>query len=201
MNKSESKYFNTALKMEHAFLEILEKKDYSFITIKEICEKAKVNRSTFYLHYENLDDLLCETIDMLHKDFQNSMNMNAQNIIQKIHECSLSELCLITPEYLFPYLNYIKTNKKVFQIALKNPTVFRLENTYDKLFKYVFVPILERFEVPLKNRTYIMSYYIHGIMAIIGEWLKENCSDSIEQISDLVNQVVMKNVSIKITNL
>ena len=40
MNKSESKYFNTALKMDRAFLEILEKKDLSYITVKEICEKA-----------------------------------------------------------------------------------------------------------------------------------------------------------------
>lgn len=197
MNKSESKYFNTALKMEQAFLELLEKKDYPFITIKEVCEKAKVNRSTFYLHYENLDDLLCETVDMLHKDFQNSMNMNYKSIIQKIHECPLSELYLITPEYLFPYLNYVKLNKKNFQISLKNPTVLKSESTYDKLFKYVFIPILERFEVPSENRIYIMSYYIHGIMAIIEEWLKGGCLDSIEKISNLINQVVMNNVSIK----
>ena len=32
-----------------------------YITVKEICEKAGVNRSTFYLHYENTTDLLQET--------------------------------------------------------------------------------------------------------------------------------------------
>ena len=52
MNKSESKYYNTALLMDEALLLLLEKKDYDYITIKEICEKAGVNRSTFYLHYE-----------------------------------------------------------------------------------------------------------------------------------------------------
>ena len=31
MNKNESKYFNTAIKMDQAFLELLEK------TVKEIC--------------------------------------------------------------------------------------------------------------------------------------------------------------------
>lgn len=58
MNKSESKYFNTAVKMDKAFLELLEKKDFEFITVKEICAKAEVNRSTFYLHYETIGDLL-----------------------------------------------------------------------------------------------------------------------------------------------
>ena len=33
MNKSESKYFNTALLMDEALLLLLEKKDYEFITI------------------------------------------------------------------------------------------------------------------------------------------------------------------------
>ena len=57
MNKSESKYFNTALLMNEALLLLLEKKDYEFITVTEICQTAGVNRSTFYLHYESMDDL------------------------------------------------------------------------------------------------------------------------------------------------
>ena len=47
--------------MNEAFLELLEKKDFAYITVKEICEKAGVNRSTFYLHYETINDLLEES--------------------------------------------------------------------------------------------------------------------------------------------
>ena len=47
MNKSESKYFNTAIKFDKALLSLLEKKPFEYITISEICEKAEVNRSTF----------------------------------------------------------------------------------------------------------------------------------------------------------
>ena len=61
MNKNESKYFNTAVRMDKALLGLLEKKDFEYITIKEICAVAGVNRSTFYLHYENTSDLLKET--------------------------------------------------------------------------------------------------------------------------------------------
>ena len=61
MNKNESKYFNTAIKFDEALISLLEKKDFAYITIKEICDKAGVNRSTFYLHYENTSDLLAET--------------------------------------------------------------------------------------------------------------------------------------------
>ena len=54
MNKNESKYFNTAKKMDDALLSLLEKKTFEYITIKDICEEANVNRSTFYLHYDNI---------------------------------------------------------------------------------------------------------------------------------------------------
>jgi AcrR family transcriptional regulator len=47
MNKSESKYFNTARLMNQALIQLLEEKDIGYISIKEICEKAGVNRSTF----------------------------------------------------------------------------------------------------------------------------------------------------------
>ena len=53
MNKNESKYFNTAILFDEALIYLLENKDIEYITIKEICNKAGVNRSTFYLHYEN----------------------------------------------------------------------------------------------------------------------------------------------------
>ena len=47
MNKTESKYFSTAARMDEAFLALLEKKDLPYITVKEICQQAGVNRSTF----------------------------------------------------------------------------------------------------------------------------------------------------------
>ena len=39
LKKSESKYFATAARMDEAFLALLEKKDFAYITVKEICEE------------------------------------------------------------------------------------------------------------------------------------------------------------------
>ena len=46
--------------MHNALITLLDSKDFEYITIKEICEIAGVNRSTFYLHYDNVNDLLQE---------------------------------------------------------------------------------------------------------------------------------------------
>lgn len=41
----------------NAFLEIRSKKELEKITVKEICEKAQINKSTFYSHYHDIYDL------------------------------------------------------------------------------------------------------------------------------------------------
>lgn len=69
MNKSESRYFATAARMDEAFLTLLAKKDFEYITVKEICEVAGVNRSTFYLHYETMSDLLSESVSRMNEHF------------------------------------------------------------------------------------------------------------------------------------
>lgn len=113
MNKSESKYFNTAVKMDQAFLEILEKKEFAYITVKEICEKAGVNRSTFYLHYETLADLLAESVEYMNGQFLKYMDHNSGDFVSKLKDCPMEELYLVTPEYLKPYLKYIKEHRRL----------------------------------------------------------------------------------------
>ena len=63
MKKNDSKYFYTASLMNQALLLLLEVKDLEFISVTEITKKAGVNRSTFYLHYENIYDLFEETLE------------------------------------------------------------------------------------------------------------------------------------------
>lgn len=194
MNKSESKYFNTAVRMDKAFLELLEKNDFAFITVKEICKKAEVNRSTFYLHYETIDDLLSESTDFVIKQFVTHMNEDPGDFIQKIETCPLEELYLITPSYLTPYLNYIKEHQKLFRTLIENAGTLRMDMTYTKMYYHIFSPILKRFGVPEQNQKYRISFYIHGINAIITEWLKTDCKDSVEHISSVIQSCVPKNL-------
>ena len=191
MNKSESKYFNTAVRMDMAFLNLLEKKELEYITVKEICEKAGVNRSTFYLHYETVSDLIAECVEYITQQFFESNQIEYTAFMKKIQDCSMEELYLITPEYLIPYLSNIKQNQRLFQTMLKNASALRLVDSYFKLFRYVFTPILDRFQVPHENREYMMAFYIHGLIAIITGWLELDCRDSIEHIIAVMQQCIL----------
>ena len=191
MNRSESKYFNTAVKMDEALLMLLEKKDFAYITVKEICETAGTNRSTFYLHYETIEDLLSESIEYINKQFLDYMKENTDTFVAKLRDCPIEELYLVTPKYLTPYLNYIKEHQCLFRTALEKSAALRLENSYAGLTKYVLFPILERYGVQEQDRIYIMAFYMQGLMAIIKEWLKAGCIDPIEQIIDVMQKCVM----------
>ena len=112
MNRNQSKYFNTAIRMDKALIELLEKKDFEYITIKEICEKAEVNRSTFYLHYENTSDLLAETTGYITNSFLSYFTSDKASIRLDFHKSDLKCLFFITPEYIVPYLTYIKKTEE-----------------------------------------------------------------------------------------
>lgn len=192
MNKAESKYFNTARLMDEALLILLEKKDIEYITIKEICNKAGVNRSTFYLHYENIYDLLAETIEMLNKDFMQSFDNNT--IVSKIKDANLSDLILITPEYLRPYLLFVKENKRAFQLINKKPDLFNVDKTFQKMYREVFEPILNKFDIPKNKKIYIFEFFTNGVVSVIMKWVKLNCVDDIEEIIDILSKCIKKNI-------
>lgn len=178
--------------MDKAFLELLGEKEFAYITVKEICGKAGVNRSTFYLHYETVADLLSESVEYLNSQFLTYFKEISADVVVRLWNSPLDELYLVTPKYLTPYLSYIKDHKRLFQTAVENAGVLGLNETYDKMFRHVFSPILERHQVPISDRAYIMAFYIRGLMAIITEWLKDGCTDSIDHIIAVIHQCVMQ---------
>ena len=187
MNKSESKYFNTATKMDLALISLLKKKPFEYITVREICETAGVNRSTFYLHYETIGDLLGETARYLLNDFLGYFTADTKSAVEDLKNRTLDELVFIGDKYLVPYLTYIQENKEVFRTALLHMGTLGLEDVYKRMFENIFVPILNRFRFPTDIQQYVMMYYLNGINAIVLEWLRNGCDKSIQEISEIIS--------------
>ena len=138
INKNESKYFHTAIKMDEALISLLEKKEFAYITVKEICEVAGVNRSTFYLHYENTSDLLKETTQYILDKHFSYYDVDAKDVADKLDCFDQKELIFVTREYLMPYLTFVKENRRIFKIAIKEFQTMNMSKVYDKMFKYIF---------------------------------------------------------------
>ena len=189
MNKAESKYFNTANLMDKALLILLEKKDINKITVKEICQKAGVNRSTFYPHYESIDDLFQETIDMLNNEFKKSFDLKDVKTILK--NGNVNELVFIKEEFLKPYLTFVKENKRALKMIHKKSMLFNNEVVYRKMCEELFYPIMSRFNVSKEDQPYLLEFYTKGTSAIINKWLELDCKMPIEKIIELIISCVI----------
>ena len=52
--KTDARVRYTVHMIQNIFLELLKEKPVAKITVKEICERAEINRSTFYKHYQDV---------------------------------------------------------------------------------------------------------------------------------------------------
>ncbi len=187
MNRNESKYFNTAKKMNEALMSLIDKKDFEYITVKEICETAGVNRSTFYLHYENISDLLKETTRYITNGFISYFTHDKNSIDLKIGTTPINDLQFIKPEYILPYLSYVRENRRIFKTAVKHLGTLDFDNVYERMFCYIFNPILERFNIPETEREYTMKFYLTGITAMVMDWIKNDCRESDEDMCRIIS--------------
>ncbi len=186
VNKSESKYFNTAVKMDEALLALLEKKDFQCITVKEICDMAEVNRSTFYLHYETVGDLLNETMELVMKRFEEKFATIERVSAEQIANIPTDRLVFINTEYLVPYLEFVKENQRVFNVAISRPTVIRTNQIFNHLYAETIYPIMKRFGLEEHEIKYKLSFYLQGIFAVICEWIKNGCTETVDVMADLL---------------
>lgn len=73
MPKKDPRTLRTRQLIVDSFLSLASEKDFNNITVRDITEKATINRATFYAHFDDKFDLLHSTItntftDKLKKD-------------------------------------------------------------------------------------------------------------------------------------
>ncbi|WP_354689465.1 TetR/AcrR family transcriptional regulator [Lactiplantibacillus plantarum] len=62
-NRIDRRTIYTVNVIKDSFLELIQDKPYSKISIKEICKVADISRSTFYLHFKSINDVLNAILD------------------------------------------------------------------------------------------------------------------------------------------
>ena len=93
--------------LRRAFMTLLAQKPLEEISIKELCDLAQVNRSTFYAHYTDLRDLLRQIEDEMFEDFRKALDTLYQPgqdglepvvVTTGVFQClkDNSDLCVVT---------------------------------------------------------------------------------------------------------
>lgn len=153
-------------------LDLLVTTPLNHITVKKLCDKADINRNTFYYHFNCIDDLLLEIINNFKKQEEALMSP-----VSDMYQYAL-ELCLL-----------YKQNTHLVTVLLSgNVNVSFIYHFLD--FNY-----LSTYSVPSEarknpNLTALMTSYIQvSTFTIIAKWLEQHCSPSESQIAHILCQL------------
>lgn len=58
--KTDRRIERTRMSIRNAVMQLIIEKDFGQITVKELAERADINRKTFYMHYTSVQDVIEE---------------------------------------------------------------------------------------------------------------------------------------------
>ncbi len=151
-------------KIEKVFIELLQNKEITQITVSDICKRAELNRSTFYANYIDIYELA----DNIREKLEQEVNELYEN--DMVNKCATDYLRLF---------QHIKDN----QIFYK--TYFKLG--YDsKHYGNLDMLKQDNDNFPKKHLEYHIEFHKAGINAIIKKWLNNGCIETPEEMKEIV---------------
>lgn len=173
MEKKNRRIEMTKNLIKQALFELLKTKDIYKISVKELCDKADVNRTTFYAHYSQPEDVLTEVEDECIAKLVTYLEKISPNVSTK--------------EYLVEFFRTIKENKEIYRTILKSGSGFFFEKLR-KVYLHSTDLLLDRTDYP----EYFKEFLICGNIAILVKWIKDDCSIDIDRIANLMFNVNRK---------
>jgi len=165
--------------LRNSLIEILGKKSIHKVSIREICDRAQINRTTFYKYYGSQYDLLA--------DMEN-------------------EVLVRISEYIGDNLNIERSENQIVKIVVfinENIELFKvlINNNEDPDFPQKLFDLQELRQTmnrQLKNLykenelEYIFDMTVNGGLSIIRKWINKENRESPEEIATIINSTILK---------
>ncbi len=166
---------NSQKKIEKVFVELIQYKDISEISVTDICNRAKINRSTFYANYIDIFDLADHIKENM---FQELLGLYEEEALSKTH----------SHDYLKMF-RHIKENqiyyKTLFKLNIDYRSYYNVELENKEALKYY---------LDTKYLEYHVAFFSAGLTAIIKMWLDNDCLESPEEINEILKSEYLKRV-------
>lgn len=171
---------DTKARIKNTFLELIQEKRYSEITVTELSERANINRSTFYLYYKNVFDL----IDKIENEFIITISEALDQISREDYIAGQH------PQHI-----------RVFNIILQNIKVYSIltsENGdidfFHKLSEKMCDTLCRHWKLSCNNNMptslkLYSSYVVYGILGLFITNLRTNSPKSAEELGFFAGEV------------
>ncbi len=172
---------------KNALMDLLkEKGSINKVSVRELCDRAELNRSTFYAHYQEPNDLLIEIeTELLDATEEHLKKIGAENEIG-------------AHKYILSFLQYIRQNDKPFRALLIDSTDPEFRSRFMQQSIIQFVENL-RIVLPKELEQYIFSYILNGSTGIIIQWIRSDYAVNENEIVNLlfsINQSALVNLNL-----
>ncbi|WP_229521999.1 TetR/AcrR family transcriptional regulator [Paenibacillus monticola] len=174
--------------IREAFRELLQIKGFDAITIKDIAQRATLNRATFYTHYVDKYALLEEiTEEAFHKMIPEQVE-NAQEFTAEV----CAELILMTHRYIVDFYRICRVDSKSIATLVNEKIKSMLQQIIESIFsKGNNHPIVER-----QHTKIISAMTGSAIYAAAYEWLTVGEIDRTDLLVDIVRPYVMNGLGL-----
>ncbi|SDM64580.1 TetR/AcrR family transcriptional regulator [Bacillus sp. OK048] len=175
-----------------ALVELIDEKGFEAITVKDITTRARINRGTFYTHYQDKFDLMTKCEEEIIFDISRMAKQNFPSVIAELETNSptLAPFPLVVA--IFEYLNENSGFMRAvlgpkgdlsFQTRLKDfmwKTMFG--NSPDALLKE---------ESLLVPGQYLASYIASAHIGVIQQWLDSGRKESPQEMARILSTITV----------
>lgn len=168
----------TKMLLQESFVTLLREKPLSKITVREICDRAGINRATFYAHYHDLDALNKEIETELSDAIMNavSSSVDAPSI-----ESFCSEICrIIIKNWSWCETLFGENGDPDLPVRIINRIRAESIAAWKREFPEASDHQLDR----------LYTFAAHGSLAIISDWVRTGMHESPEEIAAFIGRVV-----------
>ncbi len=178
--KIDRRQVRTKRRIRDAFMELISEKPMEKLTIKELAERADIDRKTFYLHYDSIAGLVDELQgELLHK-----------------LEDALGEYDLFQPDFdalgFFRRINALIEEDTEFHRRMIMADGYRFAGHYQQR--------LAQSRVSAVKRDLYAEYVTSGIVAVYVEWLKHPEYD-LEEVAEAASEIAYGGVRAAIAQI
>ena len=180
--KEDRRIRRTQRLLKESLAELMSEKSFNNITIKDITEKADLNRGTFYLHYTDTYGLLKAMEDDMLKDFQ-------EMIDNYLHMGPPTDLMPV----LSPVIHYLVENRDICINLFENSASSDFQLNFKNLIHRNALVLAEQIYPACRSDSfdYFFEFAICGAIGIIRKWLASDMGETEESIARISNDAVL----------
>lgn len=191
-NNTDLRIIRTKESIRVALVELIEEKGFEAITVKDITTRAKINRGTFYAHYQDKYDLMTKSEEEIMLEISKIAKQNYPAVIATLESDSPSlkpfQLAVLVFEYLNENNGFMKAalgpkGDLSFQTRLKDfmwKTLF--ENESNALIKE------DSLLVPAQ---YLASYLASAHIGVIQQWLNSGRKETPQEMARILSTITL----------